>query len=189
LAGWPKLHTIFRKGKKMKKLIVVLIVLSMASAANAMGGLPLTLAISGPDSLVTGATGTYTVSYAGATILLSDVDIVTDLGTIGGGVILTTNRDTALDWTAENSITGNYEVSICNDVLQTDLGYLLFSFQLTAPGTTGVATISLIGNAFYDLDWNVLTNAVLPTMEVTITPEPITIGLLGLGALFLRHRK
>ena len=158
----------------------------MASAANAQ---ILELSISGPSSLATGATGTYTVSYSDATICFSDVDIICDLGTIGGGVILTTNRDTEYDWTAANPETGNYEVIIANDMLVTDLGSPLFSFQLTAPGTTGVATISLIENYFFDLNWNMVTDTFMPSKEVTITPEPVTIGLLGLGALFLRHRK
>ncbi|MGD0551737.1 MAG: PEP-CTERM sorting domain-containing protein [Sedimentisphaerales bacterium] len=174
----------------MKKLIVVLIVLSLASAANAQ----LTLTISGPTSIATNAVGTYTIGYSisylsNRTLIASDVDIICDLGTIGGGVILTTNRDTEYDWTATNPISGNYEVTIVNDIRATDLGSPLFSFQLTAPGTTGVATISLIENVFCNDNWDVITDAVLPTEVVTITPEPVTIGLLGLGVLFLRRRK
>ncbi|MGD0553111.1 MAG: PEP-CTERM sorting domain-containing protein [Sedimentisphaerales bacterium] len=175
----------------MKKLIVVLIVLSMASAANAMGVLVLT--ISGPDSLVTGATGTYTVGYSGAQILAADVDIVVDYGTIGGGVILTTNNDRALDWLGINCVSGNYEVSIVNDISMTDLGSPLFSFQFTAPSAippSGYAHISLIENAFFDLNWNQITGPDLFLNGKTVTiPEPMTMGLLGLGTLFLRHRK
>ncbi|MGA2071701.1 MAG: PEP-CTERM sorting domain-containing protein, partial [Sedimentisphaerales bacterium] len=94
------------------------------------------------------------------------------------------------DWTATNPISGNYEVTIVNDIRATDLGSPLFSFQLTAPNAVGVAHISLIENAFFNDNWEAISPDSMPTMTVTISvPEPMTLGLLGLGGLFLRRRK
>jgi hypothetical protein len=61
------------------------------------------------------------------------------------------------------------------DVVHTPVG-ALFSFMLT-----GVAE----GDTFQMLDgnWDVLLPA------ITFIPEPMTMGLLGVGALFLRRRK
>ena len=153
----------------MKKFLVLMIVPVMASAVNAQ----LELSISGPNSLATNATGTYTVSYSGAAILGADVDIVVDFGSTGGGIILTTNRDRDLDITGINPVSSNYEVSITNDVTATDLGSPLFSIVLTAPSVVpdgNKVTISLIENAFIDLDFNPITGTVMPTKQVTITP-------------------
>lgn len=172
----------------MKKLLVLALVLSMATIANA----GLTLTISGPTQLALGATGTYTVGYTGYNTLASyDVDILSTIGTVGGGVGITTNTDSATTYFGADSLTGYYEATMYNDVALTDLGSPLFSFTLTAPSTTGTATISFLENSFIDttntpLDYG---TTVLPTLNVQIVPEPMTMGLLGLGGLFLRRRK
>ena len=162
-------------------------VLSTVSLANAA----LTLTISGPSMFLPGAVGTYTVGYTGGTILGTDVDIVVDFGTIGGGVAITTNRDPALDYFGINSASPNYECAIINDIAGTDMGSPLFSFQFTAPAFLppgGVAHIQLLDNAQLDLNWNQVMDAVMPSFRV-FAPEPMTLGLLGLGGLFLRRRK
>jgi hypothetical protein len=168
----------------MKKLLVLVLVLSMASMASAT----LTLSISGPDSLVIGTQGTYTISYTGGTILASDVDISADKGTIGGGVIITTNKDGALDLVRVNPLSGKYQIAITNDLVGTDLGSPTASFVFTAPMTTGTALLTLGDNGQIDLDWVVLGDAVMGSKSVLITPEPMTMMLLGLGGLFLRRR-
>jgi len=161
-------------------------VLSVATLANAA----LTLTISGPTALGYNQVSTYTVSYSGAAILGADVDIVVDYGTIGSGVILTTNRDAPLDFAGINPASGNYEVAIINDVAATDLGSPLFSFQVTSPMIYGVQTISLIENSFFDLEWNFIDiSTSMPSKTIVLIPEPVTIGLLGLGGLFLRRRR
>ena len=159
----------------------------MAAAANAA----LQLTISGPTGLDVGEVATYTVSYSGAAILGADVDIVTSFGTIGGGVIITPNRDVPLDFAGINPASGNYEVAIINDIAATDLGSPLFSFTLTYPPYGYLATISLVENAFIDLDWNQIMGTTMPSIRLYLNdvPEPMTIGLLGIGGLFLRRRK
>jgi hypothetical protein len=162
----------------------------MATLANAA----LQLTISGPSCFATGAVQTYTVGYtmtglANNNLVAADVDIVCTIGTIGGGVILATNRDKDLDFVGIDSLTGNYEVGILNDIHDTDLGSPLFSFQYTAPMACGVQTISLIENCFYDTDWNQITGSDLILPSIRVSPEPMTLGLLGIGGLFLRCRK
>jgi hypothetical protein len=170
----------------MKKLLVLVLVLSMATLANAA----LVLTIDGPATLLTGETGTYTIGYSGADLGLvsSDVDVIATLGSIGGGAGITTNRDVALDVFGINGATGNYECAIINDVLATDLGSPLMSFQFTAGMVTGPAVIQLLDNGQMDTTWTIIEGAVLPTMNVMITPEPMTLGLLALGGLFIRRK-
>ena len=171
----------------MKKLLVLALVLSVATMANAA----LQLTITGPSELATGATGTYTVGYGGDAILGSDVDVTGTLGTIGGGLAITSNRDAALDYFGINVASPNYECAIINDIAGTDMGSPLFSFQFTAPAFLppgGVAHIQLLDNAQLDLNWNQVMDAVMPSFRV-FAPEPMTLGLLGLGGLFLRRRK
>ncbi len=160
-------------------------ILSMATVANAA----LQLTISGPEWILPGSSATYTVSYSGATLVGVDVDIVVDCGTIGGGVIITTNRDSALDFIGPNPVGGNYEIAIINDVADTDLGSPLFSFQVTSSVIYGVQTISLIENSFIDLNWDQILGTTMPSRTIVLVPEPVTMGLLGLGGLFLLRRK
>ena len=167
----------------MKKLLVLALVLSVATMANAA----LQLTITGPSELATGATGTYTVGYGGDAILGSDVDVTGTLGTIGGGLAITSNRDAALDYFGINVASPNYECAIINDLAGTDMGSPLYSFTFTAGTVAGWATIALNDNAQLGLDWNTIVST-MPAVQVHITPEPITMALLGLGGLFLRRR-
>lgn len=176
----------------MKKLLVLALVLSMATMANA----GLVVSVSGPATLATNAVGTYTVSYTCSglnnnNLVASDMDIVVDLGGIGGGVVVTTNVDTGLSYMGINSGTGNYESSLTNDVGDSDMGSPLFTFKLTAPASPGTAHVQLLENSFFDTDWNQITGGdlTLNGETVVVTPEPITVALLGLGGLFLRRRK
>jgi len=173
----------------MKKLLVLALVLGMATMANAA----LTVTITGPTSLDPGATGTYLISKSGGDALSADVDVVANVGTqvygIGGGVVLPTNADSALNWTAPNTTSGNYELACMDDITGLDLGTNLFNFTWTAPMMGGTYTISMIENSFIDLAWEPITGNTLVGIDVLVIPEPMTMALLGLGGLFLRRRK
>ncbi len=181
----------------MKKLLVLALVLSLTTLANAA----LTLTIDGPDTLALGEVGTYTIGYTGsASGALGgyDLDIISDQGAqpfgIDGGVILTptTARDTGADIVGINTLSGNYEVSAESFTMAAPVAMAapLFSVNFTAGMTPGTANISLILNAAFDTLANDLfgeTDASVVKM-VTITPEPMTLGLLALGGLFIRRK-
>jgi MYXO-CTERM domain-containing protein len=171
----------------MKKLLVLALVLSMATLANAA----LTLTISGPTELAKAAVGTYTVTSSGQDLAGIDLDIISDQGAqpfgIGGGILLATSRNSALDTAAINGASGNYELVVVNDTPAL-IGTTLFSFTFTAGTTAGTYHVSTIENSIYDTDFNAVIGTVMPSFAVRVTPEPITMTLLGLGGLFLRRR-
>ena len=168
----------------MKKLLVLMLVLGMASLANAV-------LISG-DTVTTGniewsvvdeqligtnATGT---ANAEATWIDGDTapwdDIVVGIGTSNGNSV----NDGAGDMGKVNS--WSFGGGTGFDVYGGDLdGAVLpnlgagqwYQFGLSGPGTIGIGmypSFDAIGT-------------------ITVTPEPMTMVLLGLGGLFLRRRK
>ena len=176
----------------MKKLLILVMVLAMASFANAT-----LVSISGPSTLDEDATATYTVSYSGTpTLGAADIDAVADLatkGTLSGGAVVATARDTNYDWvgTPMGSNSNGYELSALLIAAPTPLGSPLFTFVLTATGNVGdIITLSMSENGFYDATAELvqIVGVTLSGLNVTITPEPMTIALLGLGGLLLRRR-
>jgi len=191
----------------MKKLLVLTLVLSMATVANA--GLSFTL--SGPTSLGLGATGTYTIGYSGmagvgdGSLGGFDIDILNVnlsnviVGTVGNGAIVAANQDTGYSVCqvdgaslSEWGYTGLYEETGETITLATpvDMGSPLATFQFTAPGTAGTVNLSLLLNSAFDIETDdVSTGVTMGTVQVNVTPEPMTLAILGLGGLFLRRRK
>ena len=170
----------------VKKIGVMILVLTMAAAAKA----ELLFTLSGPSSLNFGQTGTYIIGYSGLEISGADIDIVVDKGELGGGVILVPHDSPPDIWIPPLSGPGNFEMWAINDSPPRDLGSPLFSFDFTAPssGTIGeIATISLLENSFLDLNFDNVEGAIMPYMQITLTPEPTTLVLLGLGGLLLRR--
>lgn len=180
----------------VKKFAALILVLALGAVANA----ELTFTISGPSSLNFGQTGTYIIGYSGLEILSADIDIVADVGVqpygINNGVILASCDS---PWWSDPwdpspwpGWPGNYQLAAMNDITPRDLGSPLFAFDFTAPstGTIGqVVTISMIENSFLDLNWDTVYDVIMPSIQVTLTPEPTTLMLLGFGGLFLRRRK
>jgi hypothetical protein len=181
----------------MKKLLVLALVLSMATLANAA----LTLTIDGPAVLDPGMVGTYTIGYTGeASGPLGgyDLDIISDQGAqpfgIDGGVILTPTaaRDTGADIVGINTLSGNYEVSAESFTLATPVAMAspLFTINFTAGAPNTLVGISLINNGAFDTMANDIFGEVDASFvkQVQITPEPMTLGLLALGGLFIRRK-
>jgi hypothetical protein len=57
---------------------------------------------------------------------------------------------------------------------------MVFDLSIIGGATSGTVTLE-----FYDSDYE----TVLHTQSINVTPEPMTVALLGLGGLFLRRRK
>jgi len=169
----------------MKKLLVLALVLSMASMANAT----LTMDLSS-----TAAIGDVTLSISG-----DGADGVGTfyLGIVSGGGASLGIGSAVVDYTG-NASGISFEPVESGVSAMLGLADAMANIQLngnppvgqTNPPLSGLlvhgVTVTISGNAtvqLYDGDGN------LKAAQDVTTPEPITVGLLGLGAMFLRRRK
>lgn len=168
----------------MKRLVALMLVLGMASAANAVilqvDGLPTTdiQIAEGATPVITivGEDGSswlgYIIIEEGGTGTLSDVSILP-----AAGDLATATPYAEAGWgTGYELITGSGPAGDppVGAGSQFDLIY--------SGGIQGqTATISLYLDPEYSTP--------VASLNVSIIPEPMTIALLGLGALFLRKRK
>lgn len=171
----------------MKKLLILVLVLGLASAANAVidvdfgiGGSPVTQVTLGIGETVTlQLIANTTDAYAGYTF-------ITD---IGGGYLYSTP--------AYAKFTGTGTATAAAGPDKT-LGYAgswnawyVGANDMTPPSDilTGVQyNLDIIGVAV-GTQYISLTHGGGTSTIPIIVPEPITIGLLGLGGLFLRRRR
>jgi len=182
----------------MKKLLVVLMVLSMATIANA--GLQIVGAPTGNMN----PSDTALISIVGdgqfASPYFAAYLVVQGPGTVAGGTLvynfplseygLVTADDTYVPWMQ----------GIFNDPSIQQVGYIFFAdttmpahditgviigdilFHCDAPGAVVLSLVTMDAEgAFIETLWD--------TKVITQIPEPMTLGLLGLGGLFLRRRK
>lgn len=165
----------------MRKLLVLILVLGLASAANAM---LITVDEQQGDSFEVDITSTITVVSEDASSWLGYI-IVEDggAGSLENAVKLDAAGDigaftayteagwgTGFELTASMSPTGVPPLAAGSQ----------FSFDYI--GSVGdIATISLFLDPGYATP--------VASVSVTVVPEPMTVILLGLGALFLRRRR
>ena len=169
----------------MRKLVLLMLVLGMASMATA--GL-------------TFATGSATINVGDSVA----VDVLADAANAG----LNTTVDyvgNLLDAGVSMAVpVAGSAVQAAGIVDQTAAGYAGYYMLNMGTTTAGgyvvgdqIATITLTGLAagtyeFYTYDPVGWSTTYVPTDTFTLTvdvPEPITMGILGLGGLFLRRRK
>ena len=172
----------------MKKLLVLMLVLGLVSAANAAlslslngGSAPSDVTIGLTDTLVIDVTSDTTTGYA----FLLEFRNPT-IRTFSNAI--TTQGDISA-WTYYGPPTYvppgypypyfsvNVSAGVPPDALVAGTG---FQFDYQAGGVAGDVLIQLL-----DFD----TSAVIDSITIHQTPEPMTIALLGLGGLFLRRRK
>ena len=180
----------------MKKLLVVLMVLSIATVANAglqISGAPATMTPSDTVNLSIVGTGVtnpffdaYLVVQGPATLTGGNLDYTYGFSAWG----LYTDDDTYVPWMQgiynDNTIAQVGDITFADTTVPPAAvtGTLLDSLILHCDGP-GPVTLSLVtmngdGSAI-DTTWD--------TKTILQTPEPMTMGLLGLGGLFLRRRK
>ena len=168
----------------MKRLVALLLVLGLASTANAVmlqvnGDSVAYIAIEeGATALITivGEDASswlgYVVVEAGGTGVLSDVDILPAAGDLAGAEpYIEEGWGAGYMLTAAESPGSSSPISTGSQ----------FNLIYTGGALGDTATIAL----FVDPDYT--TPAA--SLNVSIIPEPMTIALLSLGALFLRKRK
>jgi len=185
------------KEDDMKKLLVVLMVLSVATIANAglvITGVP-TDPIKPSDNLIIGVSGDGQEALAFAAYVVVQGPAMLAGGTLNYSFGLSeyglhTNDDTYVPWMQ----------GIYNDPSIQQVAHIFFA-DTTVPVTPlngalvsniafhcegpGDVTISLV--TMNDDGSAVLT--IWDTQIVHQIPEPMTLGLLGIGGLFLRRRK
>jgi hypothetical protein len=175
----------------MKKLLVVMLVLAMAGMANAAMELTLsatTVEIGGTiDVTITAPVqiteGGYYIgildSSAGDATFDLDYPVVIDYLGTPTTINLEEDPDIMTDICEDGIRQWYISMSITDTVAPTDpVKDTLFSHVRLTGVTAGLVTIALFNQDY------VAGN----TYDIMV-PEPITIGLLGLGGLFLRRRK
>lgn len=162
----------------MKKLLVLSLVLAIGAVSSAA------LTLTTPKTeLGLGELATFTVaSNAGAKSFMIYA-IIDDggVGVLSSPVVLT--GDPALNavnpYTEAGWGTG-YEVGLANGTVVKVVAGDFFTFQFSSD-VKGTAVVSI---------WDAANGFVAADQAITMTvvPEPMTMGLLALGALFLRKR-
>ena len=159
----------------MKKFLAVLLVLGLAGSASAV------VSMSVPSEVAIGTTSTLVVS--------SD-----SVDNYGGYIVITDM--VAGTFTNIQILPGTGPDADAEDLSADYPGWWFFQALITNPEVpvvpgdhftidyTANDDFSLVLIELYDFSEN-LTG----TAEIQNTPEPLTLGLLGLGGLFLRRRK
>jgi hypothetical protein len=162
-----------RKEKMMKKVLVLTLVLGLAGIANATLSLvPDAASIVIGDSVTISVVSDTDASY-GAWLDPADNGVGTfgDLMILSGAGVDASKDFSYAPW-------WGFEAKSFNPAAPIVAGS---HFTIDFTGTAeGVATLTL-----YEFDGVTPIQAV----DITVTPEPMTLGLLGLGGLFLRRRK
>ncbi len=193
----------------MKRLLIVLVVLSMASMANAQLYISVNGTVNPPDSaIVIFPGGIFSPSTAIIAVTGDGLTDQTDVflilenssnATMTGGVML---------WTGDLGTWGQEVQPPANDVIvwlqglgyNTESAYFLAMYHSGAGMLTGKLfdNIVLTCTGIHDVKLTLVNiyddgtgNPVFTPYDTQIihTPEPMTLGLLGLGGLFLRRRK
>ena len=157
----------------MKKLLVLMLVLGMASLANAVYD----LALDGDDAATLTGDGVYTGFYISAITGTVDMDILfTGAGTGATPVVNQGIIDYATGLLGATP-TDLWLVAFVDSTAPPD-NVLPDGIVATFAGNLMPVTVTL---------HNQDTFAIME--QVTLTPEPMSLMLLGLGGLFLRRRK
>lgn len=168
----------------MKKLLAITLVLGLASAASA---LVVNVDATGtePYQVMKGETLTFSLTsggeaYSGLLALPNPLEASiagTEIpGNRGGLGFLLTPADIGADFWYFSAAGGPGSEPVANQPH--------FTFTYTAEDDFSLVTLHLLNE-----DETPISGSNLTSITIQNTPEPMTLGLLGLGGLFLRRRK
>ncbi|MHC4069560.1 MAG: PEP-CTERM sorting domain-containing protein [Planctomycetota bacterium] len=182
----------------MKKLMVLMLVLVMTSLAGAgsISYLPSSTTIQGSEIVSMTVSGSGFDADGLIDIVLIDTLVTSLTGDVGSFTISNLAADAAWDFPAGTNVTiPDTDLQVTPPGSVSSVGpTTLFTFDLSLSGSELVgdsitfgatSVVSIVASTFTDFTNNI--SSVDGT--VTVIPEPITFGLLGLGGLFLRRRK
>ena len=194
----------------MKKFLVLVVVLALSSSA--MAGL-VELKIAGPQTeyypsetitIQVYATEFSTdfpsdsIGFMDIASMASDVDAIASNPSLNAALANGTIPDSTSpgdvlneEGTLIQDIRGYIEQGELVGVVFTEGAAVLYEFELHIPNVeySTIITITMNGLDLYNLGYNDPGYTATDTLEIHVTPEPMTIALLGLGGLFLRRRR
>ena len=168
----------------MKKMLVLLLVLGVAGMASAT----LSLATNAISLTVADAPVTVAATLDAATAAQAVESVVGNYAVNITGISMSIAAGSGVDpgFVGISPVGGAYA------------GYVATNMGNPAGFGAGaeilLITIDGLAVGTYDINiwntaWSASSTDLEDTLTVTVTPEPITMGLLGLGGLFLRRRK
>ena len=165
----------------IKKLtLVVIAILAIAPLVNATTVLNLTGSV-----LTIEASGN--VTYAGESYFLAvaPAGVTLDAGTMNyaGGELSAITDFTGLDSDLDNLVIALIGVA----PVRLDLVEFASGAGLILDGVLATYNVTGAGSTIYMFNSDI--DAIVDSVEVAAIPEPMTMGLLGLGGLFLARRK
>ena len=168
----------------MRKLLILMLVLGVASVASA------TMTITGPTEVLAGNTYSYSLNGTAAETAVGYggyvwVDYSSYLGMLSNAGMNATNLTGPLSmYDTKYMPDGFYFVGAsAAGTTQVFVGEW-FTFDITIP--TDAETTTSYGIDILDNAFGIVQDAAL---TIHVIPEPLTLGLLGLGGLLLRRRK
>jgi len=194
----------------MKKFLVLVVVLALSSSA--MAGL-VELKIAEPQTayypsetitIQVYATEFSTdplsdsIGFMDIASMASDVDAIASNPSLNAALANGTIPDSTSpgdvlneEGTLIQDIRGYIEQGDLVGVVFTEGAAVLYEFELHIPDApySTIITITMNGLDLYNLGYNDPGYTATDTLEIHVTPEPMTIALLGLGGLFLRRRR
>jgi len=159
----------------MKKLLAITLVLGLAAAASAVPSMTV------PTDVADGATASIVISSDDAVGYGAFIEMTDPAGLLSNPIIMAAaGPDASVTDPATLGVAGLWlfqavSFNPSDPVVAGDH----FSIDYTAMDDNSLVTVTL-----YDFDANPIQVA-----QIQNTPEPLTLGLLGLGGLFLRRRK
>lgn len=158
----------------MKKLLVLTLVLGLCGAASAAISLsPAGATVNVGEPITISVVSDTTNSYGGW------LDLTQNLGGTWGDlqILPAAGPDATKDFSFDPW--WSFEAKSFNPAAPIEIG-THFTVDYTAGDTEGTFTVGL-----YEFDGTTL----IEEATITVVPEPMTLGLLGLGGLFLRRRR